>query len=224
MKLTKEHIGIKVTCPNLGNAYFVPERFAHDGDGLEVIHGATADWWYTGSESWELYKEPKEEEPIVLEPGEPFFLTESHIGVRVCLPQWEEGSYFVPNDSQDPYSDTTVNGIGYHKSGKVEQESWFNDQEWYLYREPEAKSEDLSLREAMGSGKDFRPIGDKSWCYVNSHGTVVIRHESGNINAPLNLNMVNARYELDKAWLKWWDAAGEGGWLPLLKRELGLEE
>jgi hypothetical protein len=64
-------------------------------------------------------------------------------------------------------------------------------------------------------------------------------HESGEINAPLNPAFINARYELkpdpkkvevtaaqlEKAWLGWWGTGpGMEGWLPYLKRELGLEE
>jgi len=171
---------------------------------------------------------------------EPFFLTKSHVGVKVCLPGWEEGSYFVPSDSQDPNSEELVRGTGYDKYGKYET-AWFNDQEWYLYLGLEAKApEGVSLQEAIGSGKDFRPIGDEVWCYyAKMPGTVVIRHESGEINAPLNPAFINARYELkpdpkkvevtaaqlEKAWLGWWGTGpGMEGWLPYLKRELGLEE
>lgn len=168
-------------------------------------------------------------------------LTEKHIGVKVCLPGWDEGDYFIPSESQDLGSDERVNGTNYYKGGSTVQDSWFNEEGWYLYQEPEAKApEGLSLQDAIGSGKDFRPIGDEVWCYyAKMPGTVVIRHESGEVNAPLNLAFVNARYELkpepkkvevtaaqlEKALLGWLALEpGTEGWLPYLKRELGLGE
>lgn len=241
MILTEKHIGVKVRrAVWASGSYFVPTEIETTALGNKMAKGiryhddgaSYSDRWnIEAPNSWELFREP--------EVKEPFFLTESHIGVKVCLPHWEEGKHFIPSESQEPNSDEAVRGTMYDKNGKSEHHSWFNDEDWYLYREPETKApEGLSLQEAMASGKDFRPIGGEYWCFTAPHGTVIIRHESSDVNAPLNLNFINARYELkpdpkkveitaaqlEKVWKECIRQGGVSDWLPYLKRELGLDE
>ena len=88
---------------------------------------------------------------------------------------------------------------------------------------------DIMRAKESAEVEKYKPLVDLVWG----------DHESGEINAPLNPAFINARYELkpdpkkvevtaaqlEKAWLGWWGTGpGMEGWLPYLKRELGLEE
>jgi len=61
MRLTKEHIGVKVTRPGEGESYFIPERLDRD-----FVYGVMrtklshySDSWYLSGTDWELYQEPE---------------------------------------------------------------------------------------------------------------------------------------------------------------------
>jgi len=245
MQLTKEHIGVKVTRPDWGSSYFIPERLDRD-----FVYGVVrtklsdySDSWYLSGTDWELYEESKQEKAKGA-----FCLTKEHAGVRVCLPFWNERGgdilYFVPGSGQDFFTGAYIDGTNYFKNGTTGLDYWYNDEQWHLYQGPEAPLEKepvgLSLEEAMDSGKDFRLVGDRSWCYVSNHGAVVIRHESGDLEAPLTRFMINGRYELKPDPKKvevtaaqlekvWKECVMQGGlgvndWLSYIKRELGLED
>jgi hypothetical protein len=139
------------------------------------------------------------------------YLRTRHFGIKMVLPKFGRGQYFVPDTFGGVgKTEHRIHGTTFLADGPCYRDHWEQSADWDFYQEPqitpaptpvpEEVPKDFSLLEAVLSGKKFRNAKYKDtpdvWIHVNPEDTVLYWYVSGEPYVMCEFNLA-ARYLLE---------------------------